>query len=174
MAPPVLRAGTAGDRPNGISSGVAGHGTTDPDAFPISDRASSPAAPLTADGRAFHERFVAAIDDDLDMPVALALLREVLRSSLSADEKRWLVLDADLVLGIGLPLAWTAAGGTAPDAEAVPAEAAALLASRDEARAAKDYARADALRDELAGIGWDVVDGPAGSRLTRRGHDRSD
>ena len=46
------------------------------------DRATAPAAPLSDGGRALHDRFVAAIDDDLDMPVALALLREILRAPL--------------------------------------------------------------------------------------------
>ena len=80
-APPVLAAGPAGDRPEGIASGVAGHGG-DASGYEVTDRATSPSAPLSPAGRALHDRFVAAIDDDLDMPVALALLREILRSTL--------------------------------------------------------------------------------------------
>ncbi len=68
----------------------------------MTDRAAAPAAPLSAAGRALHDRFVAAIDDDLDMPVALALLREILRAPIADDERRWLILDADLVLGLDL------------------------------------------------------------------------
>ena len=108
------------------------------------------------------------------MPVALALLRQILRAPLSADERRWLILDADLVLGLDLDLVWTQSVTAASQDATIPADAAALLAARDEARAAKDFARADALRDELAGIGWDVIDDRAGSRLTRRGPDASD
>ncbi len=107
------------------------------------------------------------------MPVALALLREVLRAPLSEDERRWLILDADLVLGLDLDRVWAETGTSASQSAAVPAEVAALLATRDAARAAKDYARADALRDELAAMGWDVIDGPAGSRMTRREVDTS-
>ena len=44
---------------------------------------------------------------------------------------------------------------------------AALLAERDAARAARDWARADALRDELAAVGIEVVDGPAGTTWRR-------
>jgi cysteinyl-tRNA synthetase len=51
----------------------------------------------------------------------------------------------------------------------VPPEIAALLAERDDARASRDYARADDLRDRLASAGWDVTDGADGSQLTRRG-----
>ena len=40
-----------------------------------------------------------------------------------------------------------------------------LLDDRDAARASKDWARADALRDELAGMGWEVQDGPEGSTV---------
>jgi hypothetical protein len=40
---------------------------------------------------------VAAIDNDLDLPAALAIVREILRADLAADERRWLVLDTDLV-----------------------------------------------------------------------------
>ena len=65
----------------------------------MTDRAGDPKPPLSATGRDFHARFVAAIDDDLDMPRALALLRKILGSDLAADEKRWLILDADAVLG---------------------------------------------------------------------------
>ncbi|MCK9250205.1 MAG: cysteine--tRNA ligase [Solirubrobacteraceae bacterium] len=54
------------------------------------------------------------------------------------------------------------------DADDGPDDAAlALLAARDEARAAKDWARADALRDELAAAGWTVRDGAGGAELVR-------
>jgi cysteinyl-tRNA synthetase len=49
------------------------------------------------------------------------------------------------------------------DAEALPDEVAELLRLRTEARSARDFERADALRDQIHGLGWDVVDSPAGS-----------
>jgi cysteinyl-tRNA synthetase len=161
VAPPALRAGAAGDRPEGSASGPAGHGTATDQAFAVSDRASSPSAPLTPAGRAYHDRFVVAIDDDLDMPVALALLREILRVPLSEDERRWLILDADLVFGLDLDRVWIAAH------DAVPIEVTALLDARDEARRSREWARADALRDQIATLGWTVVDGPEGSTARR-------
>ena len=162
-APPVLVAGAAGDRPIGVARGAAGHGAVETAPFEVRDRATGPVAPLTSEGRALHDRFVAAIDDDLDMPVALALLREILKAPLSADERRWLVLDADLVLGLGLDRVWAGAEGEAP------AEVEALVAARDAARAARDWARADALRADLAALGWEVVDGPSGTTVRRQG-----
>jgi cysteinyl-tRNA synthetase len=42
-----------------------------------------------------------------------------------------------------------------------------LVSEREAARAAGDFARADALRDEITGRGWILKDGPDGSRLHR-------
>jgi cysteinyl-tRNA synthetase len=52
--------------------------------------------------------------------------------------------------------------------EEAPAEALTLLEERQRARAAKDYVRADELRDELAAMGWEVRDEAGGARLVRR------
>ena len=167
-APPVLRAGSAGNRPIGVATGVAGHGGRGfGPGFVIADRAGSPAAPLSTEGRALHDRFVDAIDDDLDLPVALALLREILRAPIGDDERRWLILDVDAVLGLDLDRVWdvTDAGAT----EEAPADVTALVGARAAARAARDWASADALRAEIEAFGWEVTDTPDGPELTRRG-----
>ena len=41
------------------------------------------------------------------------------------------------------------------------------MAARDEARSARDFARADALRDELVALGWTVEDTPSGAAIRR-------
>ncbi len=165
IAPTPVLAGAAGDRPEGVATGTAGHGGSDEGPTPT-DRAHAPAAPpLSAEGRAFHGRFVDAIDDDLDMSGALAVVREVLRSELHADERRWLVLDADAVLGLSLHTVWPA-DESAADLD-VPPAVAALAEARSVARSARDFARADALRSEIEAAGWTVADGPDGSTLSR-------
>lgn len=162
-APPVpLRAGIAGERPTGVAAGAAGHG--DGAGYVSHNRAGTPMAPLSAAGLSFHDRFVAAIDDDLDMPGALAIVREVLRSPLPGDERRWLVLDADLVLGLELHRVWA----DASDPDEPPASVLALLAERSAARANRHFTRSDALRDHLATLGWDVVDEAGSSHVRRR------
>ena len=171
--PEPLRAGASAPRPIGTADGVAGLG--DGSAGALSDRAHAPAAPLSVAGRALHERFVAALDDDLDLPTALAVVRETLRADLPADERRWLILDADFVLGLDLDRVVPAVPvGAERPADAVEA----LLARRAVARAARDFATADELRREIAVAGWVVVDGPAGQTVSpaRRGPDgaRSD
>jgi cysteinyl-tRNA synthetase len=46
-------------------------------------------------------------------------------------------------------------------------ETARLVAERDEARGARDFTRADALRDELTALGWTVEDTPGGTEVRR-------
>jgi cysteinyl-tRNA synthetase len=55
-----------------------------------------------------------------------------------------------------------------PEDEAPDEHAQRLLAEREQARAARDFATADARRDELAALGWQVRDTPEGPRLVRR------
>jgi cysteinyl-tRNA synthetase len=180
-APAVLRAGDAGPRPSGIADGVAGH-QADPAlaaaslAFPITDRAANPAAPLSTAGRRLHERFATAVDDDLDLPTALAVTREIVRSDLDADERRWLVLDADLVLGLSLDRTWdpppahdSAVAQGDVGRTVLTASETALLEERTAARAARDWSRADELRDRLASTGVELIDGPDGTTWRRTG-----
>jgi cysteinyl-tRNA synthetase len=156
-APQALRAEASGDRPEGIASDAAGHGASDtPD---IVDRAHAPAVPLSEAGRELHERFIAALDEDLDTSTAVAVARETLRAPIPDDEKRWLLLDFDFVLGLDLDGVWE--GPAAEDG--IPAKIQERLDARTAARAARDYATSDAIRDELAASGWDVLDGPEGS-----------
>ncbi|MEZ0239923.1 MAG: cysteine--tRNA ligase, partial [Chloroflexota bacterium] len=154
VAPVVVVAEPAGDRPTGVREHAGDRGP---------DRAHEPAAPLSAAGRALHERFVAALDDDLDLPTALATVREILRADLPADERRWLILDADAVLGLDLHRAWDVPAA----ADEVPADVLAQVEARSAARAARDFTQADALRAQLEAQGWEVVDGPDGSTVRR-------
>jgi cysteinyl-tRNA synthetase len=164
IAPTPLVAGSAGNRPVGIAEGPAGHG--DGAGYVRHDRAAMPVAPLSMDGRELHDQFVLAIDDDLDLPGALALVREMVRADLPPDERRWLILDADHVLGLDLHRVWDEPAGAA--VSRIPDRIMALVAARTAAREAHDYARSDAIREEMANLGWDVIDEAAGSRVQPR------
>ena len=111
--------------------------------------------------------FSAALEDDLNVSGAWAAVFEWVRetnrrlaensltpaaaaAALAAWEK------VDSVLGIG----------AVPDA-AAPAEIVALLDARQAARQAKDFRRADALREELKAKGWAIEDTPKGPRLKK-------
>jgi cysteinyl-tRNA synthetase len=153
----ILVAGRAADRPAGVATDIAGHGGPNRDLV-MTDRAHQPDPPLSTVGSALHERFAACVDDDLDLPGALATLREALRTDLAADEQRWLALDADFVLGLDLHRVWDT-----PEAPAVPDEVTRLVADRSAARAERDFTRADAHRAAIGELGWEVTDRPDGS-----------
>jgi cysteinyl-tRNA synthetase len=109
----------------------------------------------------YEQRFWAAVQDDLDTPKALAVLAELEGDESLPPAARFTSVSAfDRLLG--LDLAEAAAG-------ALPAGAEELIARREQARAARDFATADRLRDELAALGVEVTDTRAGTtwRLRR-------
>ncbi|HEV2005101.1 MAG TPA: hypothetical protein VGQ85_00675, partial [Candidatus Limnocylindrales bacterium] len=161
-APPILRAGTAPARPLGRADGLAGHGhVAGTPELSLADRAEAPGAPLSAAGRSLHDTFVAAIDDDLELPTALRMARSVLTTDVYVDERRWLLLDMDFVLGLDLDRVWE--GRPADAASRLPAGAKPLLAARALARAAKNWVEADRLRAALRDLGVEPIDRVDGS-----------
>ena len=110
----------------------------------------------------YRSRFADAVADDLATPKALAIAHEVASSADLADaQRRALLLDFDRVLGLDL-------GAPAAEETPLPAGAAELLERRAAARAARDFAAADALRDELTVMGVEVRDTPHGQEATVR------
>jgi cysteinyl-tRNA synthetase len=108
------------------------------------------------------EAFLTALADDFNTPRALAEL-----FALVAEGNRRPVAGAREALEEMLPLLGLESVLGAEDA--VDPEAERLLREREEARAARDFERADRIRDELAARGWEVRDMDAGPRLVRRG-----
>lgn len=122
------------------------------------------AAPAEQFGARFAEplaRFAAAISDDLNTAVALTVLEDVVAfKKVDADEKLAAIGAMDAVLGLNLLAIERADLRIRPKAAQITeAEIDAALAARKEARAAKDFARSDALRDELTAKGVEVMDG---------------
>ncbi|MFN3456212.1 MAG: cysteine--tRNA ligase [Novosphingobium sp.] len=109
----------------------------------------------------FLERFDAAVSDDLNTPVALTVFEEVLAlKKVDASEKLAALSAMDAVLGLGLIALDRKALRLKPKGvEIEEAEIESALEARKEARAAKDFARSDTLRDELAVKGVEVMDG---------------
>jgi cysteinyl-tRNA synthetase len=112
-------------------------------------------------GESWESRFRAAIADDLDLPAAMALVAELMRSGAAPQTKSALLRSWDRVLGLDLQPAGAAQ---------LPEGAAELLAKREEARAAKDFARSDLLREQLAALGVTVIDTAAGQRTRKTAH----
>ncbi len=109
----------------------------------------------------FLARFRAEVDQDLNLPRALAVLWELVKSDLPPAARRATLDRFDTVLGLRL------AQPRAPD-EPIPEYVAALLQAREAARGVRDWPLADSLRDRLAALGWRVEDGVNGQRATRR------
>ncbi len=121
--------------------------------------------PLATAAAEADVRFRAALDDDFGTPEGLAALFDLVRvvnaatdagdaSPADVAQARAILIDCLWVLGLD---------GLGATADGPPAEAVALMQEREAARAAKDFARADAIRDELNALGWvvqDLADGP--------------
>jgi cysteinyl-tRNA synthetase len=115
-----------------------------------------PSPPWSAELR---ERFFDALTEDFNTPRALAALFQWIGEANSSAEA---VGDADLremldVLALENLLE--------PDTAVAPAEVVRLSEARQQARASRDYAEADRLREEIRAHGWEVRDGPEGPEL---------
>lgn len=119
----------------------------------------------TAQPLAVPHALEAALCDDLNTPQALAelsILADAARQNPSPVTKAALIAGgAALGLLQGDPEAWfKQAGDSAVDAERIET----LLAARKAARSARDFARADAIRDELTAMGVMIEDSAQGTR----------
>lgn len=127
-------------------------------------------------GAEVPEAFGAAMDDDLNVPQALAVLHETVRagnSALARKDEAETARTADAVRAMCDVLGLTDlmaldGGGDAAGAEhqALDALIQDLLVQRAQAREAKDWAAADRIRDQLARAGVTVKDGAQGSTWT--------
>jgi cysteinyl-tRNA synthetase len=121
--------------------------------------AGSP-ADAAAEVDADHKtRFLTAINDDLNMPRAMAAVQETLKSDLPPAVKLATVLDFDQVLGLSL--------STVSAAEPLPAEVEIKLAQRQQARTDKNWALSDQLRDEIQSLGYQVQDAKGEQKVVK-------
>ena len=113
------------------------------------------------------DAFGAALDDDLNISAALGSLFDIVRESnrlisenqLTPAQARGLREWRERIFSV---LRFE------PEAAAIPAEVTALLDQRAAARAAKDFAASDTLRDQIAALGWAVKDTKAGQQVTKK------
>jgi cysteinyl-tRNA synthetase len=113
----------------------------------------------------FAERFRQALADDLNAPRAMAVVWDVARSAELADvDRRDLLRRFDRILGLRLG---EAPAESTEEAWEQDPRIDGLLADREAARAAKDWATADRIRDEFAAEGIEIVDSSEGPRWRR-------
>ncbi|HZO73274.1 MAG TPA: cysteine--tRNA ligase [Ktedonobacteraceae bacterium] len=107
-----------------------------------------------------RDEFHTAINDDLDLPTALSITREVARTSkIEPGERRHLILDFDRVLGLRLDTVQPRAPRELSE------EVLALVQQRDAARAARNWQESDRIRDQLKALGFEVRDTAKGTEL---------
>jgi cysteinyl-tRNA synthetase len=109
----------------------------------------------------YLDDFEAAISDDLNTPKALPIIEAILGDSAISLTDRWeMIATVDEVLGLNILQMDRADLRVRPKlATITDEEIEAALIKRKEARAAKDFAASDALRDELIAAGVEVMDG---------------
>jgi cysteinyl-tRNA synthetase len=105
-------------------------------------------------------KFLDAINDDLNMPRAMAVVQELLKSAIKDSDKLATILDFDKVLGLKLD--------QVDKPEELPEEVQKLLDKRRAARAAKDWAISDRLRDEIQDLGYLVQDTKEGMKAIKK------
>ncbi len=110
--------------------------------------------------------FRSRMDNDLDTPGALATIFELVTAAHSAADAGDEVEGGRLAHTAAVLLAALGLALRAEHGE-IDEESARLVAERDEARSSRDFARADAIRDELVGRGWTVEDTPSGTAIRR-------
>ena len=111
----------------------------------------------------YKKQFADAINDDLNIPLALGVLWKPVKEPASRDIYD-MALDFDKVFGLSLDKARP--DETAP-AEEIPQEIIELAQKRADAKKAKNYAEADALRAEINSRGYSVTDTKEGYSVTK-------
>ena len=108
----------------------------------------------------YKKEFLSYINNDMDMPRALALLWEVVKSEkLNPKTKYSLIVDFDKVLGLNLGKV---------KSEKVPPIVLKLVKEREKYRQGKNFAKSDELRKKIESLGWLIDDSPSGPKLKQK------
>ncbi|WP_301544786.1 cysteine--tRNA ligase [Ruminococcus bicirculans (ex Wegman et al. 2014)] len=114
----------------------------------------------------FKGSFKAALDDDINTSNAITVLYDVLKADTNNETKLALIEDFDKVLSLGLIEA--AKKLSADDEEDIPEEVKVLVEERKAARKAKDFAKADELRDKIGELGYIVEETRQGTKIKKK------
>ena len=111
----------------------------------------------------YEERFHKAINDDLNMPLAMGVVWEVVRNEKKSPKLAELLLKFDTILGLKID------EETKQDKvqDEIPEEILKLVEERNIARANKDWAKSDELRDKIQEKGFKVIDSKEGTRIEK-------
>ena len=106
--------------------------------------------------KSYEEKFLEAINDDLNMPVAMSVVWDVIKNHKKSKKFQKLLLKFDQVLGLNLK-------EYKKDEEELPEEIKSLIENRNIARTNKDWKESDRIRDILIEKGYKVKDSKEGT-----------
>lgn len=109
----------------------------------------------------FQKRFIETLENDFNIPQALVVMWDLIRSDENKADKYATILDFDRVFGLNLNEL------KAPSQE-MPAKVQRLVEQREQARGEKDWVRSDKLRQKIQKLGWQVEDAKAGTKVYRK------
>lgn len=108
----------------------------------------------------YEDKFLEAINDDLNMPVAMSVVWDIIRNPKKSKDFAKLILKFDEVLGLDLK-------NYKKQEEKLPDEILELISKRDEARKAKNWTESDKIRDEIISMGYKIKDTADGSVVSK-------
>lgn len=108
----------------------------------------------------YENRFHKAINDDLNMPLAMGTVWEVVRNEKKSPKLAELLLKFDTVLGLEID--------KKEEQEEIPQEILDLVEQRKQARQNKDWAKSDELRDLIQSKGYEIKDSKEGTEVKRK------
>lgn len=108
-----------------------------------------------------RKNFTDALENDLNMPQALAVIYKILKSNIPSVDKYDLVLEFDTVLGLNLNEIDSAN-------EEIPTEVAKLATKHEEYRKTKNYQKSDEMREKIEKLGFIVKNTPTGSTVVKK------
>jgi len=117
---------------------------------------------IDAEIEKLENRFLEAINDDLNMPIAMSIVWEIIRDSRKSKQFAKLLIKFDEVLGLDLEHT-----EIIDKKEELPDEIIDLMNRRKEARQNKDWALSDSLRDEIQSLGYMVKDTKEGMEINK-------
>ncbi len=115
---------------------------------------------LSTQAKTFQKRFLIAVNDDLNMPQAVALMWQMLDDQKLTDKEKYaLLLDFDKVFGIGLDKV---------KKQKVPKKVSDLVKKREKLRQEKNWSKADQVRKQIEKFGFQVEDSTQGPKIKKQ------
>lgn len=115
----------------------------------------------------YKSKFKAALDDDINTSNAITVIYDVLKADTNPATKLALLEDFDKVLSIDV-VSNAKKAVEEKSSQEIPEEVMALVEERKEARKAKDFAKADELRDRIAELGYVIKETRQGTEITKK------